>query len=116
FAVTTYSGRFFESDLVQRAHAYAMPSMLFAGAGPTRDLALCECANRQVAFSTARPLEKGIALVRMYNTSPVKQSVRLAFADGARVKPTDLAGNAVKRNLQRRRDGSIELDLGAFEI
>jgi len=120
FCLTTWQGSYGDSDALQRSQAYAFPPRFFnarltPGAAP---IALCECDNQRVVFSTARPAQSGEGyLVRVFSASGKAESAGFKFATGCSARLVDLSGRPIRgASLKRRRDEGVEMNLRPFQI
>ncbi len=120
FCLTTWRGSYSDSDALQRSQAYAFPPRLFnARSAPgSAPVALCECDNPRVVFSTARPAQSGEGyMLRVFSASGKPESACFRFATGCSARMVELSGRPIKGAIpKRRRDGALELKLRPFQI
>jgi len=121
FAVTTYRGGHLAAGVMPQMVTYAVPPRVFSTRAPSPDVAtlqLFSCDNPHLMFSTARLLDRGTAYVaRAFSISPDPETARFSFGVGGAARLVDLAVRPLlRRKIDRKRDGSVEVKLRPFEI
>jgi len=121
YALLMYGGDWQAAGIVARAHQFAYPPtavVVDAHPGPLPpDAALVRCDNPHVVVSAITPAQRsGAYLVRCYNASPASQSAAVEFPQGGGVRAVNLLEQPVPGVLQRRRDGTVRLQLHPFQM